>query len=81
MANDSGIVARSASEGTTVADLLLNIANDGTFGALRDGEDVADGEGGLLAAVDEGTSVKTLGSDESLLAELVAVGVTENNAG
>lgn len=79
--NDCCIVAGGTSESTTVADLLLDIADDGTFRALGDGEDVADVEGGLLAAVDEGTSVESLGGDESLLTESVAVWVTENDAG
>ena len=47
----------------------------------NDGENVADGESSLLAAVDEGTGVEALSGNESLLAELVAVGVAENNAG
>lgn len=81
MTNDGGIVARGAGEGTTVADFLLNIADDSTFRALGNGEDIADGKGSLLAAVDEGTGVEALGGDESLLAEFVAVGVTENDAG
>ena len=81
VANDGRVVAGSTGERTAVADLLLNVADDGTLGALGDGEGVADGEGGLLAAVDEGTGVKTLGGDEGLLAELVAVRVPEDDAG
>ena len=79
--NHGSVVARCPGERATVTDLLLNIGDDGTFGALRYGENVADSENGLLAAVDEGTSVKALGGNEGLLAELVAVGVTENNTG
>ena len=81
VANDGGVVAGSPGERTTVADLLLDVADDGTLGALADWEDVADGEGCLFAAVDEGAGVHALGSDESLLAELEAVGVTEDDAG
>lgn len=43
-----------ACERTTVADLLLDVGVDSTLRELRDGEDVSDGEGGLLVAVDEG---------------------------
>jgi hypothetical protein len=32
--NDGSIVAGSAGKSTTIADLLFNVANDGTFGAL-----------------------------------------------
>lgn len=79
--DNGSVVAGCPGKGTTVASLLLNVADNGTLRALSDGENVADGEGGLLAAVDEGTSVEALSGDESLLAELVAVGVTEDDAG
>lgn len=75
------VVAGCPGERTTVTDLLLDVADNGTLRALRNRENVADGKGRLLAAVNEGTSVETLGGDESLLAELVAVGVAEDDAG
>lgn len=81
MTDDSCVVAGGASECAAVPNLLLNIADDGTLRALANGENVADGELGLLAGVDEGTSVETLSCNESFLAELVAVGIAENNAG
>ena len=81
MSDDSRVVARGTGERSTVTRLLLNVADDGTLRALSDGKDVADGENGLLAAVDEGTGVEALGGDECLLAELVAVGVTEDDTG
>jgi len=81
VSNDGGVVAGSAGKSTTVADLLLNVADDGTFRALAHGEDVSDGESSLLSAIDEGTGVKALSGNESLLAELVAVGIPENNTG
>ena len=81
MADDSRVVAGRASERTTVTGLLLDVADDSTLRQLRDREDVADRKLGLLAAVDEGTGVEALSGNESLLAELVAVGVTEDNAG
>ena len=81
VADDGGVVAGCPRERTAVTDLLLNVADDGTLGALSDGKDVADGENGLLAAVDEGTGVEALGGNESLLAKLVAVGIPENDTG
>ena len=78
--NNGRIVARGARQGTAVADLLLDVADDSTLRQLRDREDVANRKLGLLAAVDEGTSVEALGGDESLLAELVPVGVAEDDA-
>ena len=81
MADDSRVVARGTGERSTVTRLLLDVADDGTLRALGDGEDVANSELSLLASVDEGTSVKTLSRDEGLLAELVTVGVAENDTG
>lgn len=81
VSNDGSVVAGSPGEGATVTDLLLDVADDGTLGALADGEDVSDGESRLFAAVDEGAGVHALGGDESLLAELEAVGVTEDDTG
>ena len=79
--DDRSVVAGRPREGAAVADLLLDVADDGAFWALRDGEGVPDGEHGLLAAVDEGTGVHALGGDEGLLAELVPVWVAEDDAG
>lgn len=79
VADDGGVVTRGSGKRSSVANLLLDVADNGTFGALADGEDVADVEGSLLTAVDERTGGETLGSEESLLSELVSVRVTEDN--
>lgn len=81
MSDDGSVVTRSSGERTSVPGLLLDVADDGTFGALSDGEDVADVQGGLLSAVDERTGRETLGGDESLLSDLVSVRVSEDNGG
>lgn len=81
VSDNSRVVTRRAREGTAVADLLLDIADDGTLGALRDGENVADGESRFFAAVDEGAGVETFGGDEGFFAEFVAVGVAEDHTG
>jgi hypothetical protein len=52
-----------------------------TFRELGEREDVADRECSFLATVDECTSVKTLGCNEGLTAELVPVGIAEDDAG
>lgn len=80
MADDGGVVARGTGKSTTVSDLLLNVADDGTFRKRRDGKDVANSKGRLLAAVHECASVQTLGRDKRLRAQLVTVRVTEHNA-
>ena len=79
--DDGGVVSRGTGESTTVTSLLLDVADDGSLGAGGNREDVSDREGGLLTAVDERTGRDSLGGDESLLAELVAVRVAEDDAG
>jgi len=81
VSDDGSVVTRSSGERTSVPGLLLDVADDGTLGALSDGEDVADVQGGLLSAVDERTGRETLGGDESLLSDLVSVRVSEDNGG
>lgn len=81
MADNDGVVAGGASEDATVADVVLDVADDGTFGDGSEGEDVSDHEVGLLAAVDELPGVHALGGDEELLLVLVAEGVAEGDAG
>ena len=81
MTNDGSVVARCTSESTTITNFLFYVADDGTFGALAYGEDVADGECGFLAGIDEGSSVETFGCDEGFFPEFIAVWVTENDTG
>lgn len=81
VADDGGVVARGAGHRAAVTDALLNVADNGSLGALREGEDVADVERGLLAGVDERAGGEALRGDEGLLVELVAVGVTEDDLG
>ena len=81
MANNGGVVSGCAGERTAVTSLLLYVRDDGTLRALGDGKDVADGESSLLASVDKGTGVEALGGNEGLLAELVPVGVAEDDTG
>jgi hypothetical protein len=79
--DDGGVVTRSSGERTTVTSLLLDVANDGSLGALTDGENVSDVQGSLLSAVNERSGRETLGSDESLLSDLVSVRVSEDDSG
>lgn len=51
--NDGGVVTRSPGQRSSVTNLLLDVANDSSFRALRDWEDVSDVQSGLLSAVDE----------------------------
>jgi len=78
--NDS-TAAGSLSQGTSVTNLTLEIANNRTLRDLVDWQNVADSQLSGLTAVDELTSVHTLGSDEVGLNQLVSVWVTEDNTG
>ena len=71
------VVARGAGEGSTISGLLLDAAHDATLGDATNGEDVADGQGGVLTAHDGLSGEQTLGGDEQLLDALVLVGVAE----
>jgi len=78
--NDGGIVAASTSKVSTITGLLLNVADDRTFRHLTDGKNVTDGQSSTLAAVDELTSVETLGSDEEAANSAVTIRMTELDA-
>jgi hypothetical protein len=79
MTDNRGIIARGTSECPTVANFLLDVADNGTFRTCRDGEDIANGELSLLPRIDKGACVKALCSDEGFLPELVAVRITKDN--
>ena len=81
VANDGDIVSRGSSKGTTVSRLLLNVRNDSSFWDGAEGEDVSDGEVGVLAGVDELAGLHALVGDEGLGVKLVAVGVAEDDLG
>lgn len=81
VADDGDVATRGTAESTTVTNLLLDVGDDGTLGHLAEREDVADGEGSLLAGVDELASVHAFVGDEGLGDLLVLVGVTENDLG
>jgi len=81
VSDDGSVVTGSTGEGTSVSGLLLDVADDGTFRELGEGENVSDGEGSLLSAEDESTGGKTFGSDEGLGPHLVTVRVTEDDTG
>jgi hypothetical protein len=79
MADDGSIVAGGTSKCSTVANFLLDVADNGTFRTCRNWEDITNGELSLLPRIDKGTCVKALCSNEGLLSELVAVRVTEDD--
>jgi hypothetical protein len=81
VSDNGSVVTRGTGKSTTITSVLLNVADNGTFRHGREGKDVSDGEGSLLSAVDELTSVHTLSSNEDLSTETVLVLVTEDNLG
>ena len=58
--NNDRVVARGLGKSTSITSAVLDVANDATLwhGAHR--EDVANGESGILSAVDELASIETL---------------------
>ena len=81
VANDNDIVARGTSEGSTVADLFLDIRDDCAFGHDAEGENVADSQVCLFSGIDELASVHALVSDKGFSAVFVAVGIAEDDFG
>jgi len=81
VADNGDVVAGGAAESTTVANLLLDVRDDGTLRHLTEGKDVADGQGSLLSGVDELAGVHALVGDEGLGDLLESVGVTEDDLG
>jgi hypothetical protein len=77
--NNGGESARSTGHSSTVTSLLFNVANDGTFGEVANRDDVTDAQLSLSANIDELTSVKAFGGNESLSIDLELVGVSELN--
>jgi hypothetical protein len=53
VADDGNVVTRGTAERTTVTRLVLDVGENGTFGNRVEGQDVADGESGVLSGVDE----------------------------
>jgi hypothetical protein len=53
VADDGNVVTRGTAERTTVTGLVLDVGEDGTLGDGVEGQDVADGESGVLSGVDE----------------------------
>lgn len=81
VADNGDVVAGGAAESTTVANLLLDVRDDGTLRHLTEGKDVADGQGSLLSGVDELAGVHALVGDEGLGDLLESVGVAEHDLG
>lgn len=79
MADNNGVVAGGPGEDATVADMVFNVADDSTLGDRSEGQDVANNEGGLLAAVEELPGVETLRGDEEFRLLLVAEGMAESD--
>ena len=81
VANDGHVVTGGTAQSTTVTGLLLDVGDDGTLGNGSQGENVADGQGSVLAGVDELAGVHALVGDEGLGDGLELVGVSELDLG
>ena len=81
VADNGDVATRVAAQSATVANLLLDVGDNGTLGHLTDGQDVADGQSSALSGVDELAGVHALVGDEGLGDLLVLVGVAELDLG
>jgi hypothetical protein len=79
--DDNSEAARSTGKGTPVTNAGLNVAHNGTLGNLTQGKNISNGQGSLLSAVDELTSVHTLSGNHKLSVPLVAVRIQELDLG
>mmetsp|Transcript_22499 Transcript_22499/g.37052 ORF Transcript_22499/g.37052 Transcript_22499/m.37052 type:complete len:312 (+) Transcript_22499:1157-2092(+) len=79
--DDNSEAARSTGKSTTVTNLGLNVAHNGTLGHLAQRKNISNGQGGLLSAVDELTGVHTLSSNHKLSVPLVTVSIQELDLG
>jgi len=79
--DDNSEASGSTGEGTTVTNLGLNVAHNGTLGNLAQRKNISNGQGSLLSAVDELTGVHTLSGNHKLSVPLVAVRIQELDLG
>ena len=73
--------AGSAGVLSLIASVLLDVADEGTFGDFLDGENVSDGEGSLGSAVDVLSRVKPFGSNVEFSVGSEGVGISELDLG
>jgi len=79
VSDDCSVGSGRPGERTTIADLLLNAANDRSFGELAHGENISNIESSLLATIDEGPGMKTFSGNEGFSAEFVTVWIAEDD--
>lgn len=81
MRDNDSIVPGSPGESTTVTNVVLDVADDGTLGDRSERQDVADDKVSLFATIDKLTGINTLSCDEELLLVLEPEGVAEGHPG
>lgn len=81
VADNNGIIAGCPGKDTSIADVMLHVTDNGTFGNRSQGQNVADHKVGFLAAVNELARVHALGRHEKLLLVLVSERVAEGDSG
>jgi len=81
VADNGDVVAGGTAERTAVTDLLLDVGDDGTLRNGGQGKNIADGESGVLAGIDELPGVHALVGNEGLGNLLEFVGAVENDPG
>jgi len=79
VADDDGVVSRSPSKRTPIADILFHVADNGSLRNRPQGQHVTHSQIGLLSAVNELSRVHTFGRYEELLLMLVTEWVPEGH--
>jgi len=79
--DDSAVVPRGTTELAAITGVKFGVGDNGTFGHLAYGHNVADFELSGFPAVDKLASVQPFYGNEVLFVEFVLVRVAENNAG
>lgn len=77
--DNGGVVARGASQLAAIANLLFQVADNGTFGHGSNWKHIADLQVSLSTGVNKLASVHAFYGDEQLLAKLVLVWVSEDD--
>jgi hypothetical protein len=81
VSNDDGKGTRASGKGTTVPTKGLDVAYNSSFRNHVEWQDVSNVQRGLLSAVDELTSVHTLGTDEQFSVSLIPVSIQKLDLG
>jgi len=79
VSDNGSVVTGSTGKSATIARLLFQVADNGTFGHAADGKNIADLQSSTLSTVDKLSGVHSFGGQEKFLALLEAIRILEND--